>query len=225
MSTNDQAPGNGKSLVLMIIGIVIALAVMIFWNVRQMKRGQETAGQQLPVIAQLDQPLEGINHRGEKVSFADLRGKVWVLAYFYTKCPAGCEGVMGRMKELQDEFASEADNLQFVGLSMDPANDSPEEMAEWGKDQDRGMGDGNWWFMTGDTKEIRNYMSKHFRMNVTQRTDPADISAFGELEHEFKFVLVDQKGAIRYYYDVLGGPTGDSHAVKIREDIQYLLKQ
>ena len=27
------------------------------------------------------------------------------------------------------------------------------------------------------------------------------------------------------YYDVLGGQTGDAHAVKIRQDIQYLLEQ
>ena len=225
MSTNEQATGGGKSLALMIAGIVITLALVIFWNIRIMGRSQDDMLRQLPVIKQLNEPLEGINHRGEKVSFADLRGKVWVLAYFYTKCPSGCEGVMGRMKELQDEFAGQAENLHFVGLSMDPDNDTPEGMSAWGKDKDRGMGDGNWWFMTGDTKEIRNYMSKHFRLNVTTRTDPAEIKALGELEHEFKFVLVDQNSAIRYYYDVLGGLTGDAHALKIRRDIKFLLEQ
>ncbi|MDA7526385.1 SCO family protein [Verrucomicrobiales bacterium] len=225
MSTNEQTPRTGQSLVLVILSVVIVLALVIFWNVRQLRRGQQSAGQQLPVIAQLDIPLEGLNHRGEDVSFADLRGKVWVLAYFYTKCPSGCEGVMGRMKDLQTEFSHEADRLHFVGLSMDPNNDTPEQMATWGKDKDRGMGSGNWWFMTGDTGEVRNYMSKHLRMNVTTRTDPAEITAYGELEHEFKLVLVDQEGAVRYYYDVLGGQTGDVHAAKIREDIQYLLEQ
>ena len=86
MSTNEQTPRTGQSLVLVILSVVIVLALVIFWNVRQLRRGQQSAGQQLPVIAQLDIPLEGLNHRGEDVSFADLRGKVWVLAYFPYVC-------------------------------------------------------------------------------------------------------------------------------------------
>lgn len=217
MSDPEPAPNNTKSLALMIAGIVITLALVIFWNIRTMQRQKNADIEQLPVIKQLDQPLKGFNHRGEQVSLLeDLRGKVWVMAYFYTECPSGCEGVMGRVKELQTEFADNADKLQFVAVSMNPDHDTPEIMSAWGKEGPRDMGDGNWWFVSGDEKEIRSYMSEHFRLHVNKLPD-------GHLDHEFKLVLVDQKGAIRYYYDVLGGDNYDAHSKKIRRDIRGLL--
>lgn len=213
---------SGLRVTLIICGIVMALGLVVAWNYLNMLNQQAQNADYLPVIMRLDRPLEGTNQEGEAVSFAQLGGKVWVLAYVYTHCPAGCAGVMGVMKELQEEFRDESD-LHFVSVTMDPERDTPEWMKQWAEERD--MGGDNWWFMTGDAKKIRTYMGRYFRLVVNQRTDPEEIKFYGEWEHEFKLVLVDQSGAIRYYYDVLNATYGEDHRKKLSEDIKRLLAQ
>lgn len=210
------------TLTLMVCGIVIALGLVVAWNYMRLVNRQAQEAGYLPVIMRLDKPLEGMKQDGEPVSFADLRGKVWVLGYVYTRCPAGCSGVMGVMKELQEQFGEHPD-FHLVALTLDPEKDTAEWMAQWAEERD--MGGDNWWFMTGDPKEIRSYMGKYFRMTVTQRKKPDEIKIYGEWEHEFKLVLVDQSGAIRYYYDVLNATHGDAQREKMSRDVQRLLKE
>ncbi len=215
-------PKEGLRLTLIICGIVMALGLVVAWNYVGMLQRQAQDADYMPVIMRLEKPLEGLNQKGEAVSFDQLRGKVWVLAYVYTRCPAGCAGVMGVMKNLQDEFAGESD-FHLVSLTMDPEKDTPEWMAKWS--EEREMGGDNWWFMTGEAKDIRSYMGRYFRLVVERRTDPDEIKFYGEWAHEFKLVLVDQSGAIRYYYDVLNATHGEDHRKKISKDIKRFLEQ
>jgi protein SCO1/2 len=205
---------------LLLCGIIMALGLVVYWNYVQTVNAQAGDTNYLPVIMRLDRPLEGLNQKGEPVSFDQLKGKVWVLAYVYTRCPAGCAGVMSIMKEVQEEFAGR-DDFHLVALTLDPDKDTSEWMDQWATERD--MGGDDWWFMTGVGKNIRTYMGKYFRLVANKRTDPVEITTYGEWEHEFKLVLVDQTGAIRYYYDVLNATYGDDHRKKIVKDIQRLL--
>ena len=222
MTENTETERQKRSLqnTLCVIGIVMALGLVVFWS--QLKIWQELVDEdRLPVIKQLDRSLEGVNQKGEPVSLAQLRGKVWVLGYIYTRCPAGCTGVMSVMKGLQEKFGHR-DNFHLVALSLEPEKDTPEWMDKWA--QEREMGGENWWFMTGDGKTIRDYMRRYFFLHATKREDPNKIEVYGEWEHEFKLVLVDQAGAIRYYYDVLNVSHGERHREKLNHDIDGLLK-
>ena len=212
---------NRMRLTLMICGIVMALGLVVAWSYLNLLNRQAQRSNYMPVIMRLDRPLEGLNQEGEPVSFAQLRGKVWVLGYVYTRCPAGCAGVMSVMKDLQEEFADEPD-FHLVSLTMDPEEDTPEWMKGWAAERE--MGGDNWWFMTGEAKNIRTYMGRYFRLVVNRRTDPEEVKYYGKWDHEFKLVLVDQSGAIRYYYDVLNARIGERHLKKLRTDIRRFLK-
>jgi cytochrome oxidase Cu insertion factor (SCO1/SenC/PrrC family) len=207
---------------LIICGVVMAMGLVVFSNYRKTLREQANNVERLPVMAQMDKPLDGINHRGEEVSFEDLRGKVWVLAYAdITSSPAGTEPLILRLKALQDEFADDK-NFHVVALSTQPGKDTPGEMLQWGKQ--RGLGEGNWWFMTGVSKEIRTYIGKYFKLYVTPRTDPQEIDAYGPWETDFRLSLVDQAGAVRAQYEVLDARVGERHSEQLRIDIKNLLE-
>ncbi len=206
-------------LTLMICGIVMALGLVVYWNYVQFVNRQAADKDHLPVINHLERPLVGVDQKGNSVSFDQLQGKVWVLGYVYTRCPAGCGGVMTIMRDIQEEFADEKDRVHFVALSLDPEKDTPEHLDQWATEHQ--MGGDNWWFMTGDAKKIRSYMGKYFRMVVNKRQEQVEI--YGEWEHEFKLALVDQAGSIRYEYFVLDARVGDTHREKLIKDIRLLL--
>ena len=217
----EREPGRGMRFTLIVCGVVMALGMVVFWNYRKTLQTQAANLERLPIMSQMDKPLNGINHRGESVSFQDLRGKVWVLAYADTFSPAGSEQLIMRLKALQDEFAAEK-SFHVVALSTQPDRDTPVRMLQWGRE--RGLGEGNWWFMTGMSKEIRTYIGKYFKLYVTQRTDPEEIATYGPWETEYRLSLVDQAGAIRAQYEVLDARVGENHERQLHVDIKNLLE-
>ena len=77
---------------------------------------------ELPVYATLRQSLTATERSGQTVTTTALRGKVWVAAYTYTRCPRGCLGVVATMLKLRDEFSSEP-RFHQVSVAVDPAYD------------------------------------------------------------------------------------------------------
>lgn len=44
------------------------------------------------------------NQLGQKVSLNDLKGKILVIDFFFSRCPSICPGLARNMKKLQDSF-------------------------------------------------------------------------------------------------------------------------
>ncbi|MEJ7674191.1 MAG: SCO family protein [Chitinophagaceae bacterium] len=44
------------------------------------------------------------NHLGQKVSLYDIKGKIIVLDFFFTRCPTICPQMTKAMKRLQESF-------------------------------------------------------------------------------------------------------------------------
>ena len=91
-----------------------------------------------------------------------IRDKIFCLALFYTECQGPCPGPIQRMKELRAAMKDEcaAEQLQFIAITLDPANDTPEKLKSYadnlGVSQDDGLAE--WLFCTGaeeDVEEIR----------------------------------------------------------------------
>ncbi|MEO8568782.1 MAG: SCO family protein, partial [Ginsengibacter sp.] len=65
-----------------------------------------------------------INQFGDTVSFADLKGKIIVLDFFFTRCPTICPQLARAMKRLQNSFTNNDSIVQFVSITVDPLHDS-----------------------------------------------------------------------------------------------------
>ena len=85
---------------------------------------------------------------GRTVSMADLWGKVVVLHFIYTNCPDVCPLHAERIAEIQEMVNQTPmrDLVQFVTITTDPNNDTPEVMRKYGPA--RGLDSVNWTFLT-----------------------------------------------------------------------------
>lgn len=72
-----------------------------------------------------------IDHRGLSVTDEDFRGS-WLLIFFgYTHCPDVCPTTLGTVGIIMDELGADADAVQPLFISIDPARDTPEIMADY----------------------------------------------------------------------------------------------
>src|SRR4051794_22897682 len=70
---------------------------------------------------------------GKIVHLSDLRGKVWVAAFFFTECAGGCPTVSASMQRLQKDLAGVRD-VVLVSFSVNPKSDTPERLRDYAKD-------------------------------------------------------------------------------------------
>ncbi|MCI0483959.1 MAG: SCO family protein [candidate division NC10 bacterium] len=160
-----------------------------------------------------------IERSGKRVTLSDLLGKVWVVDFFYTRCPDTCPLQSANMARLQAEFAEEAD-LRLVSVSVDPAYDTPRILSTYAK---RYRADaGRWFFLTGSKDAVYRLAVDGFHLAApepdkkTRRgteegrmwIGPARTWAHSGPDHEMvrlihssRFVLVDREAHIRGYYD------------------------
>jgi protein SCO1/2 len=119
------------------------------------------------------------------------RGKVSVVDFIFTSCAGICPVMSGRMAWLQQEL-HDRPGIQFVSFSVDPATDTPEVLAGYGRRY--GAVPGRWTFLTGDRDQIYSVTKEGFHLGLEVEGEDAII-------HSPKFVLVDTAGSIRGYYD------------------------
>jgi protein SCO1 len=68
---------------------------------------------------------------GRKVTDATYRGK-WLVVYFgYTSCPDICPTVILRMGQALDCLGALADRIQPIFITVDPARDTPQRLAQY----------------------------------------------------------------------------------------------
>ena len=94
---------------------------------------------------------------GRPVTGGDLRGKVWIASFVFTRCNGPCPNVTATMARLQTELADEPD-LRLVTFTVDPDHDDPGELtryaARFGRRSRARL------FLTGKEDEIYDLLRK-----------------------------------------------------------------
>src|SRR4051794_28470984 len=134
---------------------------------------------------------------GATVRDTDLRGKVWVASFVFTRCTGPCPQVTATVARLQDELKDRPD-VRLVTFTVDPEHDRPEELAEYAShfqaDPQR------WLFLTGPQDEVYRLLREGFHVPVEQ-TAGEERRPGSEVMHSVKLVVVDKRGHIRGYFD------------------------
>lgn len=68
---------------------------------------------------------------GRTVRLSDFDGKVVVLYFGYTFCPDVCPTTLSKLADAMDILGDKADEVQVIMVSVDPARDTPESLAEY----------------------------------------------------------------------------------------------
>ena len=100
----------------------------------------------LPVLGQIPD-FRLIDQRGAAFTTAQMRGHVTVVDFIFTHCPASCPRLTARMGELQARLASDRSDARLVSISVDPENDTPAVLADYGAKAHADPA--RWTFVTG----------------------------------------------------------------------------
>ncbi len=137
-----------------------------------------------------------VNEHGVPVTADGLRGKVWVAAFFFTRCPTICPRITRRMRALQLAAASGAQPPLLVSFSVDPDNDTPPVLLEYAQRYSADLR--TWSFLTGDLEVVKRTVVDGFKLALDGKADPG--AENGGIIHGSHLVLVDRTLTIRGYY-------------------------
>jgi len=112
------------------------------------------------------------------------------------------------MTHLYEDYEN-VPEVQFVSVTVDPKIDNVSTLKEYAKAN--GVKDDRWQFLTSDIESIKDLKKNGFMLY-------ADELPRG---HAIKFVLIDQDGQIRKYYD---GTDKASMAV-LRKDLNNIVNE
>ncbi len=179
--------------------LLVSLTLALVFLVAQLK-SRTARVSSLPVIAQVND-FTLTNQSGAAVSFAELRGHVWVADIIFTRCAGPCPRMTRQMKELQTALPSTS-RARFVTLTTDPEFDTPSILNRYA--ERFGADTNRWMFLTGSKPQIGALASGSLKLAAVdkkpdEREDPEDLFI-----HSTRFVLVDKRGQLRASFDTVG---------------------
>jgi len=68
------------------------------------------------------------DHKGQRRTLADFRGQVVVMFFGFVQCPDVCPTSMGSLAQARRLLGEQADRMQVLFVTLDPARDTPEVM-------------------------------------------------------------------------------------------------
>ena len=151
------------------------------------------------------------NQNGVKISSKDYENKVYVVDFFFTRCPSICPIMTDNMLLIQDEFINN-DQIMLLSLSVTPEIDSVSVLKNYAIE--KGINDLKWNITTGSKKHIYDLARKSYFAVVNQ--GDGDLQDF---IHTPNFILVDKKKQIRGIYD----GTELNEVTRLIEDIHTLI--
>jgi protein SCO1/2 len=111
-------------------------------------------------------PLALDNSLGEPVNINDYRGKAVFVTFIYVHCPDICPVIVSNMRAAQEELGSNADEAEFIAVSVDPENDTPEAVADFLKARQM---TGRMQYLVGSRPELERVWRQ---WNIVARDDP-----------------------------------------------------
>ena len=228
MRSNKKAKQNPKSKIIIPIVVLALIFVAIGAGMSYFKKSLFTV-MKVPDFELTDQ-------NSKKVSNKDMLGKVYLVEFFYSRCPTICPVMNSNMKHIEETINDQ--NFGIISISIDPTNDTSEVL----KNHARMLGtkSPNWHFLTGNRDYI-DHLADQFNIYVGDKEDQSE-----SLNHSGMIALVDQEGNLRSRFDENNSPilyysglnyedpegkttslTGKFHPdrEKLIEDIRKLLEQ
>lgn len=128
----------------------------------------------------------------------DLRGKIWVANFIFTRCPATCPEQTAEMAKLQEQLKGEPElwkDIRLLTITVDPEFDTPTVMSAYA--EAHGADTSHWKFLTGARSKLWQLSKDGFKLAVAENSDNAQVP----IVHSSRFVLVDRGARIRGWFE------------------------
>lgn len=152
-----------------------------------------------------------INQNGANITSEDYQNKIYVVDFFFTRCPSICPIMTDNMLQIQKEFIKNND-IMLLSISVTPELDNVEVLKNYAVE--KGVIDAKWNITTGSKKHIYELARKSY-FAVLEQGD----GGLQDFIHTPNFILVDKKKQIRGIYD----GTEEKEISRIINDINILV--
>ncbi len=165
--------------------------------------------QDLPAV----QAFQLDSSQGRTFTEAELDGQIWVVNFFFTRCPTICPMLMDRVHEVYQRWADEED-VHFLSITVDGGFDTPEVLRAYR--EARGLPTDRWVLATGERETIVELSEQSFLEAVAAQMDES-----GDILHSSRVLVLDRKRGLRGWFDVFDE---DDHP-RLDAVVDYLLKE
>jgi protein SCO1/2 len=155
----------------------------------------------LPYYGQAEhtiRPFSFINQEGLEVTDETVKGKVYVVEYFFATCEGICPKMNENLNTVYQQFKGNS-NVLFLSHTVDPEEDSSAALRKYALQFEADPN--QWHFLTGDKKAL--YDQARYSYLISAQDDTTGLSIDKDFIHDNHFVLVDQRMRIRGVYDGL----------------------
>ncbi|MBB3212621.1 protein SCO1/2 [Herbaspirillum sp. Sphag1AN] len=147
------------------------------------------------------------DHNGKPRTLADFKGKVVIMFFGYTQCPDVCPTTMAEMANVMQALGPQADRVQVLFVTVDPARDTPQILSQYVPAFDkRFLG------LYGDDAAIAK-VAKEFK--VFYQKVPGKTPGTYTMDHTAGSYVFDPQGHIRLFVKHGQGPEPLVHDLKI----------
>jgi protein SCO1/2 len=144
-----------------------------------------------PVLVAIGQPVPDFtltDQRGDRISLSDLRGRVVVVTFVYTRCPLPdyCPRMIANLDAVRRRFSSELGrDLALLTVTFDPMYDTPEQLRAYAERYKANVP--GWHFLTGSSGDIARVCAA-FGVEYWPEE--------GLITHTLQTALVDREGRL-----------------------------
>ena len=159
--------------------------------------------------------LEGVNWNGEPFALSQLRGRVVVIFFGYTYCPDVCPMTLAKLEQVSTALGDEAQEVEIVFVSVDPARDSVERLRAYVP-----LFDGRFFGLRLEPAELdvaRGALG--VAIEYGEPLDEPGADGFYFVDHTSSYFVVDREGRVRLLL------SSSSMPEEIVADVQALLEE
>ena len=188
-------------LYLYLLVFIVFMGIGASWVIEK-----ANASHEIPIVKKVPN-FKFTNQNGDIFSHNQLKNKITVLDFFFTNCPGPCPIMTYNMKSLYNDF-SNSDDVQFVSITVDPENDNIKVLKNYA--DINGINDQRWQLLTSELSKIKSLKRDGFMLYADELPQG----------HAIKFILIDEYGNIRKYFD----GTDEGSLSILKKDISNLVK-
>lgn len=147
---------------------------------------------------------------GQAFHLSGQRGKVVLLFFGYTHCPDVCPLTLAQYKQIKDQLGSQAQDVQFVFITIDPERDTADQMKTYlAKFDPAILG------LTGDQAALQDVWGKY---GVYVSKDSSGNFSDPLIDHTAEIYAIDGQGNWRMTF-----PTG-MESYDIVQDVTHMIR-
>lgn len=138
------------------------------------------------------------------------KGKVVVLYFGYTYCPDICPTTLATLKQVRTNLGSNADEMEVVFVTVDPARDTPETTQRY-----VAQFDPSFIGLSGSESDLQPIWTAY---GIFRELEPKDVSGNYVVSHTARLLVIDRQGNLHVTF-----PYGEEWQ-DILNDIEILIK-